>query len=126
MAGSRSINYFLCSHHEFVTRTRVIDVRVQLGEKGQICLLFFEGKIGKWQRLVLNGFFLSLFFGDPSTVLTFRISVKARVVFSCPFFGDPSTFRQIIQIQSNLQKSIALEMQTSCSYVKNKMSVPFF
>ena len=51
MAGSRYINYFPCSHQEFVTRTRVIDVRVQLREKGQICLLFFEEKIGKWQRL---------------------------------------------------------------------------
>ena len=33
---------------------------------------------------------------------------------------------QIVQIQSNLQKSIALEMQTSCSFIKSKMSIPFF
>ena len=36
------------------------------------------------------------------------------------------TLSKIIQIQSNLQKSIALEMQTSCSYIKNKMSISFF
>ena len=36
------------------------------------------------------------------------------------------TLSQIIQIQSNLQKSIAVEMQTNCSYIKNKMSISFF
>ena len=38
-------------HHETFNPVRVIATSIQLGEKGQICLLFFEGKIGKLHRL---------------------------------------------------------------------------
>ena len=45
----------LANFHEFIMRNfnpvKVIATLRQLGEKGQICLLFFEGKIGKMHHL---------------------------------------------------------------------------
>ena len=56
------------------------------------------------------------------TLSTIVKNVAARNIHN---FKKPR-LSQIVQIQSNLQKSIALKLQTSCSFIKKKQNVNSF